>query len=258
LIEYPEVNAVAVVRLPHISNFTDFAPLSHVQGLHLIYLHKPCKLDRFRAVILPGSKSTRSDLDWIKSTGWFESLKAYVHVGGHLLGICGGYQMLGLRVNDSDGLEGMPGSSPGLGLLPVETVLKAPKTTTLTCFRWGQETIGCGYEIHMGQTIRLGGSPLLTVHSRNQQTCQDEDGCISTDGRVMGTYMHGLFDTPTVTRLWLNRIGMENLPVQQLHGPAARDQAYDKLSRHFERHVDLNAIAKLICMNKHCNTGKCI
>lgn len=249
------VHSVAVVRLPHISNFTDFEPLAHVPGLRLSYLHQPKKLDRFRAVILPGSKSTCSDLHWMQATGWFESLKAYARGGGRLLGICGGYQMLGSRVDDPDGLEGPPGSTPGLGLLPVETVLRAPKTTTLSCFSW-QDKAGRGYEIHMGQTIRLGGKPLLSVRLRNQEICRDEDGCISEDGRIMGTYMHGLFDTPDVTRLWLRQIGLVDLPVQQLHGPAARDQAYDQLARHFETHINLDAVARLVGLGSRSVTGK--
>jgi adenosylcobyric acid synthase len=250
------VQAVAVVRLPHISNFTDFDPLAHVRDLQLIYLPHPKKLDRFRAVILPGSKSTRSDLDWLQATGWLESLKAYVDGGGHLLGICGGYQMLGLRVNDPDGLEGPAGGTPGLGLLPVETVLKAPKTTTMTHFSW-DAIAGCGYEIHMGQTICQSGAALLSVHSRNQQACRDEDGCISTDGRILGTYMHGLFDTPAITQRWLRQIGLDDLPVRQLHGPAARDQAYDQLARHFETHIDMDAVSRLVCLGSRGNAGEC-
>ena len=147
--------AIAVVRLPHISNFTDVEPLQAVAGLRVHFLERPQDLRGFRAVILPGSKNTRHDLEWLQTSGWADAVRAHHRDGGHILGVCGGYQMLGARVHDPDGHEGRPGSSEGLGLLPVETVLQAPKTTTLTRFRWDGAD-GCGYEIHMGRTTRAG------------------------------------------------------------------------------------------------------
>ncbi|MGD9006470.1 MAG: cobyric acid synthase, partial [Desulfobacteraceae bacterium] len=128
--------ALAVIKLPHISNFTDFEPLAQLDVLQLAYLEKRQPLDGFKAVILPGTKSTCSDLDWLHRTGWTEALQRYAQSGGHILGICGGYQMLGGVVHDPDGVDGKAGTTQGLGLLPVETVLKAPKTTTVTDFSW--------------------------------------------------------------------------------------------------------------------------
>ena len=237
--------AIAVIRLPHISNFTDFDPLAKLPGCRLVYLQQPQELTRFRAVILPGSKSTCSDLSWLATTGWRDHLLSYVAGGGHLLGICGGYQMLGTEVQDPDGIEGVPGATAGLGLLPVATVLKAPKTTTLTEFCWG-DIPGKGYEIHMGQTQAPQGRTLMRVERRNGLPCDDSDGCISEDGRVIGTYMHGLFDTPALTRRWLASIGLDDLTVEQLHGPAARDQAYEQLAEHAARYLDLQAITELL------------
>ncbi|MCU0593526.1 MAG: cobyric acid synthase, partial [Desulfobacterales bacterium] len=175
--------SVAVVRLPHISNFTDFEPLSAVEGLQVHFLEKPQSLQGFRAAILPGSKNTRHDLDWLQASGWALSLLDFHRRDGRLLGICGGYQMLGRWVHDPEGHEGAPGSSAGLGLLPVETVLRAPKTTTRTRFSWG-EVRGAGYEIHMGQTVRHGGMPWFKVLERNGRPEEAEDGCIALDGRV--------------------------------------------------------------------------
>jgi adenosylcobyric acid synthase len=168
-------------------------------------------------------------------------LKTYAVAGGHLLGICGGYQILGQHVADPDGLEGRPGTTPGLGLLPVTTRLAAPKTTTRSRFRWGP-VAGSGYEIHMGQTRRGGGRPFLTVTERNGRACSDEDGCLAPSGRVMGTYLHGLFDTPGVTRAWLAAIGLEGIAVTELQGLAARDQAYDRLAAHFTRFIDTDSL----------------
>ena len=242
--------AVAVVRLPHISNFTDFDPLAHLEGLHLAYLKKPQPLGGFRAVILPGTKSTRSDLQWLQESGWADALRRYGKGGGHILGICGGYQMLGRRVLDPHGVEGPAGETPGLDLLAVETEMKSPKTTTRTRFGW-DHVKGQGYEIHMGQTRLLEGSPMLQIHSRNQAACNDTDGAVSGDGRVMGTYLHGLFDTPEVTRRWFDHIGLEDLEVSQLHGPAGRDQAYDLLAEHAERHLDIPGIVALMKQHEY-------
>ncbi len=236
---------IAVMRLPHIANFTDFDPLMRLNGLGVVYLEKARDLGRFQAVILPGSKNTRGDLQWLAETGWRQALLDYARTGGHLLGICGGYQMLGRVVHDPDGIEGRPGSSTGLELLPVETELIAPKTTTRTSFTWGEEA-GEGYEIHMGRTQRPGGQPLLRIHTRNQVPCEDSDGCLSEDGRILGTYQHGLFDSPGVTRRWLAGIGLARIQVSATHGPVARDRAYDALADHVLAHLDIEALGKLI------------
>jgi adenosylcobyric acid synthase len=237
--------AIAVIRIPHISNFTDIDPLAALKGLEVCFLEKPRNLSGFRAVILPGSKNTRWDLDWLKETGWAEELTAYAGAGGHLLGICGGYQLMGRSIHDPEGLEGIPGTSEGLGLLPVETVLKAPKTTTLTRFAWNK-CRGAGYEIHMGRTKRLAGAPMFRISERNSAACRDEDGCVAGDARIMGTYIHGLFDAPGITRRWLKSIGLEDIKVSRTEGLAARDKAYDLLAEHFERHVDIKKIEKYI------------
>jgi len=233
--------SVAVVRLPHISNFTDFEPLAAIEGLRVHFLEKPQPLQGFRAVILPGSKNTRHDLDWLQASGWARALSEFHRQGGRLLGICGGYQMLGCWVHDPEGQEGTPGSSAGLGLLPVETVLRAPKTTTRTRFSWG-EARGAGYEIHMGRTERRGAMPWFGVLERNGRPEAAEDGCIAVDGRVMGTYIHGMFDAPAITARWLRGIGVNDVQAPALHGPAARDRDYERLADHFEAHVDVEAI----------------
>jgi adenosylcobyric acid synthase len=237
--------AVAVIRIPHISNFTDFDALFAINGLQVHFVEKVQSLENFKAVILPGSKNTCFDLKWLSDCGWAERLIDYARSGGHILGICGGYQMMGERVEDPYGLEGACAITPGLSLLPVETVLMAPKVTTLTRFAW-DGAIGAGYEIHMGQTRRLQGSPLFCVSARNQLPMQDVDGCISPDGHRMGTYLHGLFDSPAITAKWLAGIGLGHLAVPQTSGPVARDRAYDRLAEHFEKHIDVTAIAQLI------------
>ena len=237
--------AVAVIRLPHISNFTDFDPLLALNNLEVYFLEKVQDLKAFKAVILPGSKNTRFDLSWIKSKGWSKRLSDYAAAGGHVLGICGGYQLMGKTVHDPDGLEGKPGSTEGLGLLPVETILKAPKTTTRTKFIWN-DIPGAGYEIHMGQTMRKQSSPLLSIIERNNVACKDDDGCISADSRIMGTYLHGLFDNPGVIKSWLEHIDIEDIDMPDVGGIEARDKEYDLLADHFEEYIDVESIVKLV------------
>jgi len=236
--------SIAVIRLPHISNFNDFDPLAAIKGLDLHFLERIQNLFPFRAVILPGSKNTRFDLEWLHTTGWSERIAAYAKQDGNVLGICGGYQMMGDIVHDPDGIEGQPGTTTGLGLLPVETELKAPKITTLTKFSQ-QEVVGSGYEIHMGQTLRKGGNFLFQVIERNSAPVGDEDGCINSNSRGMGTYIHGLFDNPGITRFWLDHIGLGRLEISTTGGPEARDREYDLLAEHFENHIDTPSIMEL-------------
>jgi adenosylcobyric acid synthase len=237
--------AIAVIRIPHISNFTDFDPLDNVDGLGLHFLETVQDLSPFSAVVLPGSKNTRSDLAWLHHTGWTAKIRDFVAAGGHVLGICGGYQMMGRTVHDPTGIEGRAGTSEGLSILPVETELKAPKTTTRTRFSWN-DTQGSGYEIHMGRTQRTGGTALFRIHEKNGAPFTDEDGCASPDGRMMGTYIHGLFDQPEIIRKWLDSVGVNGVRVSGVHGLVARDKDYDRLADHFEKHVDMARIAKLL------------
>ena len=125
--------------------------------------------------------------------------------------------------------------------MPVETVLQAPKTTILTRFKW-QGIEGQGYEIHMGQTHRHAGQGLLEILAQNGRPCFFEDGCAANDLRVIGTYMHGFFDSPNITAHWLKTIGHEKLPMSPLHGPRRRDRAYDQLADHLSAHVNLDSL----------------
>jgi adenosylcobyric acid synthase len=237
--------SIAVIRLPHISNFNDFDPLSAISDLSVYFLEKVQDLSNFSAVILPGSKNTRYDLEWLHTSGWVAEIKSYARRNGNVLGICGGYQMMGDYVHDPDGIEGRPGSSEGIQLLPIETELKAPKVTTLTKF-CRKDACGAGYEIHMGQTRRKGGLPLFEVEARNSRPISDEDGCVSTESNSMGTYIHGIFDNPTVIQFWLDHIGLKDIKTSRLGGIEARNREYDLLAEHFERHVDVEGILRMV------------
>jgi adenosylcobyric acid synthase len=236
----PELPAIGVLRLPHIANFTDVHALTRIKGVQTVFIDSPKHLDRFSAIVIPGSKNTRKDLAWV--TARFEQpLSAYIQNGGHILGICGGYQMLGQWVEDPTGLEGDPGQTRGLGLLPIQTVLQAPKTTTLSQFRWGHAE-GRGYEIHMGITRLTGGTPLIRIVSRNGRDVDDTDGCLSENGQVAGTYVHGFFDFNAIVRKWFELIGLDFKADPGIDAAMEKDRDYDHLKRHMETYLDLTSL----------------
>ncbi len=205
-----DIPAIAVIKLKHISNFTDFHALSETPDLRLCLLKtrlisQDLKLSSFRF------QNTRSDIRWLKHMEWDKRIIEYAESGGHVLGICGGYQILGRYVDDPEGVEDTPGKTEALNLLDVYTILKSPKTTTLSTFSWG-EAGGEGYEIHMGYTERMTSKPMLRIQSRNRTLCADHDGAVSDRLNVSGTYIHGLFDMDKIKYKWLNAIGIETIP----------------------------------------------
>ncbi len=195
---------IAVIRLPHISNFDDFDPLKEQERVNLHYVNAPEQIDGADLVILPGTKTTIADLDWLVSRGLDKKiLQLYKH-GAFIVGICGGYQMLGERILDPQGVESASPEKAGLGLLPVTTVFSTHKETHrirgVVQAQNGllKEVQGIsfeGYEIHMGGTDNPPDSAAFCIKERSGQPCtwQEVDGCISPDGRVLGTYIHGLF-----------------------------------------------------------------
>lgn len=237
--DYTETKpAIGIIRLPHIANFTDFHALSTIESFQTIFFDNPEHMNKFDAIIIPGSKNTRDDLKWIKEK-FEQPLISFNKSGGYIFGICGGYQMLGEHVNDPQGLEGIPGRSPGLGLLPVSTTLKAPKTTTLSNFKWeGLE--GKGYEIHMGVTDISKGKSLLEINSRNSIECSDKDGCHSADKKVAGTYLHGFFDSPEILKKWLAEAGID-VKLSEKVLAYSKDKDYQLLKEHFENHIDISS-----------------
>lgn len=233
--------AIGVVRLPHISNFTDFHALAAIENIEFTFVDNPKDIFAFKAIILPGSKNTREDMEWFRSMGWENAIQKFIQKKGQVLGICGGYQMLGDSIEDPEGLEGNPGKTKGLGLLPVKTILQASKTTTLSTFEW-DGIGGQGYEIHMGCTERLSGSGFFKITSRNRRVCNDLDGCVSDNGQVTGTYMHGMFDTPGILGKWLETVGIKNLAMS---GLSSKERDYTLLKAHFENHINLAQIVEV-------------
>src|SRR5581483_1223496 len=194
---------VAVIALPHIANFDDFDPLAAEPSLSLRFASHPADLGSPHLIILPVTKATMADLAWLRSTGLAEAVVARAHAGCAVLGICGGYQMLGRVIRDRGHVESADDETAGLGLLAVETDFEPVKATHQVEAAVAAGTglfdrcRGCavrGYEIHMGQTRILAGGPALALRRRSGAMCQATDGAISADGWVAGTYLHGLFD----------------------------------------------------------------
>lgn len=252
----PEKVNVAVVLLPHMSNFTDFNSLVAESDVALRYARAPAELTGADVVIIPGTKSTIADFDYLEQNDFRPALEAHVSAGSELVGICGGYQMLGREISDPFGVES-GGKRVTFGLLKVTTELTARKTTTqveaqLVDGKAGTNEIVRGYEIHMGRTDRGHAAPRFRILCRLQSGTagsdidNDEysDGAISDDGRVWGTYIHGVFDRPGFRRLWLNQIrerkGLTSAPATSSEKVTRRlSSAKDRWADHVQRHLNL-------------------
>lgn len=246
---------IAVIRLPRISNFTDFSPLDSDPAVQLDYLQTGRPLGRYDLVLIPGTKNVRADLTWLKETGFAERIREFVENGGRLGGICGGFQMLGRGISDPKGIEGPPGSTAGLGFLPMTTSLFEQKVLTHTSGVWlstGDNV--AGYEIHQGRTDIDGEiTPLIRITKINEQTVSKEEGVLSPDGRVFGTYLHGLFDTAEFRQRFLVslRPDLEPQIVSATSNSAAiiRERHYDRLASHFMHHMKTDLLRELLQVN---------
>ncbi|TKS63035.1 MAG: cobyric acid synthase CobQ [Nitrospira sp.] len=215
----PDLTNVVVVLLPRMSNFTDFNALAAEKDVALRFAASPDDLRGADVVILPGSKNTLEDLDYLVTSGFPGVVASHVHRGGELVGICGGYQMLGQEIADPKGLE-RGGTSLGLGLLDVSTELDAPKIcrqVRATSLLHGVEQHAPvrGYEIHMGRTSRGIANPCFKIEALEmfEGNARGDEGAASENGRVWGTSIHGLFDQAGFRRGWLNRVrGRKGLP----------------------------------------------
>jgi adenosylcobyric acid synthase len=226
---------IAVPLLPRIANFDDFDPLRIEPGVELVMVPPGRPLPRDAAlVVLPGSKATISDLEFICREGWDIDLLSHRRQGGRILGICGGYQMLGRRIADPLGMEGNAGSLPGLGLLDVDTVLGGKKRLgAVTGVELSTGMPVTGYEMHLGTTSGPGlDRPLLHLADK-------EEGCVSPDGRVAGCYLHGLFASDRFRRAFVAGLGADPSDAAYEHGI---ETVLDALAEHLEQSLDLPAL----------------
>ncbi|SIS63507.1 cobyric acid synthase [Paracoccus saliphilus] len=225
---------VVCLTLSRIANFDDLDPLAAEPGLRLTMLKpgKPIPGDA-DMVIIPGTKSTLGDLAFLRAQGWDQDLAGHVRRGGHVLGVCGGYQMLGRVIRDPLGTDGAAGRTKGLGLLDIETEMAETKRLV----RVNGEALGhpvSGYEIHMGQSTGPDcNRPFAHVPG--------PDGAVSRDGRIMGTYLHGLFADDRFRAAYLERLGVTSQPGYE----TGVEQTLDELAEHLEAHLDVTAILAL-------------
>ena len=245
---------VAVIRLPKISNFTDFIALEAIEGVSVRYVGRPQELGRPDLIILPGTKATIADLQWLRESGLEATILRAASGGTPVLGICGGYQMLGLSISDPAGMEG-GGEVAGLGLLPVRTVFGEQKRMTQSEGVVG--TVGGvlaglsgrrvrGYEVHMGQTVREGGAPLLEL--AGMEGISLPDGC--QIGNVYGCYLHGLFDSAEVGQALVAALlaekGLDISAVQAVDMEAYRQKQYDLLAEVIRQGMDIDLVRSII------------
>jgi len=222
---------IAVPMLSRIANFDDFDPLAQEPGVKLIMVPPGSPIPASAAlVILPGTKATIADLKFLRAQGWDVDIAAHVRRGGRVLGICGGYQMLGRTVADPEGVEGPPETVAGLGLLPVDTVMRADKTLReVLGTRIADGSAFTGYEIHCGVTTG-DAAPLLRIADGRPE------GAVSRCGRIAGCYIHGLFNLAGQRRGWIDG------PSNGLDQSAAVDAALDALAADLERHVAVDRL----------------
>lgn len=229
---------IACLTLSRIANFDDLDPLKAEPGVKLVMVRagEPIPAEA-RLVILPGSKSTRGDLAFLRAQGWDVDLAAHVRRGGHVIGICGGYQMLGASVADPEGIEGPAGVTAGLGLLEVETVMTPDKRLErVQAVEAGSGLPVEGYEIHIGRTQGADcARPFAFVDGR-------AEGAMSADGRIVGSYLHGLFAADDFRASFLARLGIAAAPRRHA---AEVEAALEALADHMEAHLDVPGLLRV-------------
>jgi len=245
-----------VVKLPRISNYTDFDPLELEPDVTLSYLDEPSGLKGLDLLILPGTKVTIGDLDFLRERGFFPAIRSF---SGAIVGICGGFQMLGRRVSDPDGVETEgEREAEGLGLLDVVTIMLSHKETHeaeaellpagyQAAPRSGRNL--SGYEIHMGETILGPGvAPFARITSRSGEEVEVFDGAVTRDGRIFGSYLHGIFANGSFRAAFLNKLRRrKGLPERAAAEP---DDPYDKLAAHLEQNLDMERLLKICGLDR--------
>jgi adenosylcobyric acid synthase len=250
---------VVVIRLPHISNYDDFDPLEE-QGCTIRYVSSPLELNNPDLVILPGTKSTIGDLINLQRQGLAPAIINLAHSGVPIIGVCGGYQMLGKSILDPERVESKRESIDGLSLLNVTTTFISHKTTTQIkasvavdegLFKGLKDVDITGYEIHMGQTRNRNCQPLFQVMETPQGKTDYFDGAISDDGLIFGTYIHGLFHNTEFTRRFLDRLrrlrGLPAITTSSIN----KQEMYDRLADVIRRNIDMSRVYEITFGRNH-------
>lgn len=242
--------SIAVVYLRSISNHTDINPLARLNDVDLHFFSKPRDLSSYDAVILPGTKNVRRDMAFLDEAGWSEKIKDFK---GKVFGICGGYQLLGEKIADPYGVESDPGESEGLKLLPINTSLCEKKYLARVEGISGLFNANVsGYEIHMGKTTSSKSKSLVTINKVN--TSQEgsslvpyDDGAVSEDERIMGTYVHGIFDDESFLKGFLNWVSPQKaLKITIESHNEIKERELNRLADHFDKHVDMEKLSDIM------------
>ncbi|MFC1911930.1 cobyric acid synthase [Chloroflexota bacterium] len=246
---------IAIIRSPRLSNSTDFEPLQQETGVKVSYVKTPAEMDNPDVIIVPGTKSTTADLAYLKQSGLAESIIKRAGSGTPVVGICGGFQMLGKEVKDPHHVESEESTVTGLGLLDTITVFQLQKTNCQVKARvlsnegfleglQGKEVTG--YEIHMGQTTGNDSRPLFSVSTRNKKQAAYFDGAMTSDGLVFGTYLHGLFDNDNFRHAFIARLRQrKGLSVMPGTPVADRQKQYDELADLVRQSLNLKLIYRI-------------
>ncbi|GAB6100485.1 cobyric acid synthase [Halanaerocella petrolearia] len=251
---------IGVIKLPHISNFTDFDVLALEPKVEVNYLAADNQLSNYDAVIIPGTKNTTADLEYLQETGLAKEVIRLAENGGSIIGICGGYQMLGNKLLDSELTEGHKRVSKGLGLLDIETEFSPDKSTyqvraeieSKQSFFFnlaGQQVTG--YEIHMGQTS-LGeqAESIFKINYRSDQEVELDDGACNKEGTVWGTYLHGIFDNDQFRREFINSLrrkkGLAKLDEDYSSSRQELEKNYDRLAEVVRENLDLELFYEIL------------
>jgi adenosylcobyric acid synthase len=247
---------IAVIGLPHISNFDDFDPLEEEQGVRLRYVEPGDRLGEPDMIVLPGTKSTIADLARMRERGLAREILARARAGTPVIGICGGYQMLGEEILDPERVESAEPRARGLGLLPVRTRFFATKCTRRVR---GRVALGHGlleraeglfvegYEIHMGETPASRGTAPFAIEERAGRPCRASDGCVSSTGLVLGTYIHGLFHNHAFRHALLQALAARRgISFHSACRIASRDERYDRLADLVRRSLRMELIYRIL------------
>ena len=231
----PSRYKIACLCLSRMANFDDLDPLSQEKEVELVMIHAGQVIPAdANLVLIPGSKSTIFDLQFLREQGWDIDLKAHHRRGGYILGICGGYQMLGTKIYDPDGIEGVAKETEGLGFLQIETIMRTKKTLNeVSAIHLGTSLQIKGYEIHLGETSGVDCQrPFAMIGGR-------KEGASSVDGRVQGSYVHGLFSQDSFRRAFLDKLGIS---VEGFAYDTQIEDTLDGLAEHIETYLDVDKI----------------
>jgi len=250
----PATLDIVVPKLPHVANFDDLDPLIAEPDVSVRWVERPEEFGAPDLVVLPGSKATASDLGWLQATGLAERVVVHARAGGAVIGVCGGFQMLGVALHDPERVESETEHVPGLGLLPVETWFACEKATHQVravvadargLLEGAADVAITGYEIHMGATETP--TPALRILSRSGRSCDVPDGAIDDSGLVFGTYIHGLFDNDALRTVLLANLARRKGRERAATGQGwSREAAYDRLAAHVRAALDMRALYSLI------------